>query len=120
MTSEGVDIDMINIAQLESMRRRGLIERAADGTERVRISLHPRAPAGASNFARLQDLVRAWANDMQAQAGRFGALVLDDTISVSGHSIEALAPIDGLQQLSSAMDARGVEIDLVRPETATF
>ncbi|HRK64699.1 MAG TPA: hypothetical protein PLN53_09920 [Terricaulis sp.] len=106
--------------RVESLRRRGLVERAANGMECVRVTLHPKRPANAASYALLKTIVNAWAGDMRRQVNRFGAQVLDETISVSGQSVEALAPIAKLAQLSSAMEKSGVEVDLVRPERATF
>ena len=111
---------MITARQIESVRRLGLVERAPDGTEKVRVSLHLTAPLPAPTYGMLQNQVKSWVSRMRVDVLNYGGSVLDETISVTGKSVEAMAPVAQLSQLSNFMQSRGVDVDLVKAEDVTL
>ena len=109
---------MIGHDEIEKMRRLGLVERTPDGVEAVRLTVQCRWSAAGHSRQSWRETLLDWQQDIGRRLADHGACLVQDSLSVSGQTVEAIVPVDELPAVCETMDDCGARVDLLVPRQA--
>ncbi|NLD69777.1 MAG: hypothetical protein GX644_13315 [Limnobacter sp.] len=104
--------------EIEKLRRLGLVERLPDGAEAVRLTVQCRRPVAGQSRERWRDALLDWQRDIGRRLADHGGCLVQDSLSVSGQTVEAIVPVDELPAVCNAMAGCDARVDLLMPRRA--
>lgn len=102
------------------MRRLGLLERTPTGAEAVRVTAQFKLPLENRTRLALKEAIERRQHEIEETFTEFDALIVPDSLSVTGQLVEVLVPVANLTGLSEVLAHKGVRIDVIAPRNATF
>lgn len=99
--------------KLAKLRSRGLIEPGPSGEECVRVSVHRPGTRTPSSRDALKAEMANWLERLRPQVGEVGGHLIPDTLSVAAQMVEALIPVDCLDDAAALLSKSGLRMDMV-------
>lgn len=99
---------------LKKIRDLGLTERTSQGREGVRVTAQCRHTLEGQLEQRKQAL-EAWINSVAQKFARHGGEVVPDSLSVLGQTVEAIIPVDAVEDVEADVATDDIRLDLVVP-----
>lgn len=103
----------MDAAGIERLRSRGLIEPGRSGEDCLRVSLH--GPGGGTPVSReaLKAEMMSWTEGLRPLVEEVGGQLVPDSLSVLAQMVEALIPLDRIEDAQTRLTEAGVRVDMV-------
>lgn len=109
---------MLDSHTINKLRKLGLTETAADGSEGIRISIQCRADLTGQSRQQRRETLGHWVTPTTTMVTQFGGFVVPESLSIAGQTIEAVIPLSAFESAEDEFVKKGERVDIVMQRQA--